>query len=821
MKKFDVKGMSCAACSARVEKAVNIVDGVTACSVSLLTNSMQVEGTASDEAIIKAVEAAGYKASVKGEAAKPTEKADDVTRGLLARMISSAVVLVALMYVSMGYVMWNFPLPSFFDGNPVAVALVELLLTLVVVVINRAFFVSGAKSIIHRSPNMDALVSVGSGAALIYSLVVTFIMTGEVAAGESMAAMHRLHSLYYESAAMILALITIGKTLEAYAKGKTTSAISALVSLTPEEATVIRDGKEAVVPSSEVAVGDIFVVRTGSRIPVDGVVVSGSGSVDESALTGESVPVEKTEGDKVSGACVSTGGFMTCRATRVGDDTTIARIIKLVEETAASKAPIARLADKVSGVFVPVVMAIALVTTVIWLLVGSGVGFALGRGISVLVISCPCALGLATPVAIMVASGVGAKRGVLYKNAAAIEKAGRIDIVALDKTGTVTEGKPAVTDFITFGVEETELKRLAYSLEKRSEHPLGKAVAAFCEGAGECEITDFEVLSGFGVSGVSDGEKVVAGKPSIAEGFTAEHRAVYDRLSGEGKTPMAFSRGGRTIGIIAVADKVKPDATETVARLHALGKRVVMVTGDNERVAKNIAAEVGIDEVRANTLPEDKAKIVGELKAGGKVAMIGDGINDAPALTAADLGIAIGAGTDVAIESADVVISGNSLGGAATAVELGGRALLNIKENLFWAFIYNVLGIPLAAGAFVWAGITLNPMIGAAAMSLSSFCVVMNALRLNLFKPKSAHKTRENADTNADKTEKGDTDMIELKIEGMMCEHCAGRVKAALEAVDGVKTVEVSLKRKTATVSGSADYAALVAAVEAAGYKAK
>lgn len=821
MKKFDVKGMSCAACSARVEKAVNIVDGVTACSVSLLTNSMQVEGTASDEAIIKAVKAAGYKASVKGEAAKPTEKADDVTRGLLARMISSAVVLVALMYVSMGYVMWNFPLPSFFDGNPVAVALVELLLTLVVVVINRAFFVSGAKSIIHRSPNMDALVSVGSGAALIYSLVVTFIMTGEVAAGESMAAMHRFHSLYYESAAMILALITIGKTLEAYAKGKTTSAISALVSLTPEEATVIRDGKEAVVPSSEVAVGDIFVVRTGSRIPVDGVVVSGSGSVDESALTGESVPVEKTEGDKVSGACVSTGGFMTCRATRVGDDTTIARIIKLVEETAASKAPIARLADKVSGVFVPVVMAIALVTTVIWLFVGSGVGFALGRGISVLVISCPCALGLATPVAIMVASGVGAKRGVLYKNAAAIEKAGRIDIVALDKTGTVTEGKPAVTDFITFGVEETELKRLAYSLEKRSEHPLGKAVAAFCEGAGECEITDFEVLSGFGVSGVSDGEKVVAGKPSIAEGFTAEHHAVYDRLSGEGKTPMAFSRGGRTIGIIAVADKVKPDATETVARLHALGKRVVMVTGDNERVAKNIAAEVGIDEVRANTLPEDKAKIVGELKAGGKVAMIGDGINDAPALTAADLGIAIGAGTDVAIESADVVISGNSLGGAATAVELGGRALLNIKENLFWAFVYNVLGIPLAAGAFVWAGITLNPMIGAAAMSLSSFCVVMNALRLNLFKPKSAHKARESADTIADKTEKGDTNMIELKIEGMMCEHCVGRVKAALEAVDGVKTVEVSLKRKTATVSGATDYAALVAAVENAGYKAK
>ena len=820
MKKFDVKGMSCAACGARVEKAVNKVDGVTACSVSLLTNSMQVDGTANDEAIIKAVETAGYKANVKGEAAKPTEKADEATKGLLARMISSAVVLVALMYFSMGHVMWGFPLPSFFDGNPVAVALVELLLTLVVVVINRAFFVSGAKSIIHRSPNMDALVSVGSGAALIYSLVVTFIMTGEVAAGESMAAMHRLHSLYYESAAMILALITIGKTLESYAKGKTTSAISALVSLTPEEATVIRDGKEVTVPSAEVKVGDLFVVRTGSRIPVDGVVVSGGGSVDESALTGESVPVEKTEGDKVSGACVSVGGFMTCRATRVGDDTTIARIIKLVEETAASKAPIARMADKVSGVFVPVVMAIALVTTVIWLLVGSGVGFALGRGISVLVISCPCALGLATPVAIMVASGVGAKRGVLYKNAAAIEKAGRIDIVALDKTGTVTEGKPAVTDFIPFGADG-ELKRLAYSLEKRSEHPLGKAVAAYCEGAGEYEIADFEVLSGFGVSGRIDGRKVAAGKPEICAELTAEQRAAFDRLSDEGKTPMCFSSGDKTIGIIAVADKVKPDANETIARLHALGKRVVMITGDNERVAKNIAAEVGIDEVRANTLPGDKAQIVVELKAGGKVAMIGDGINDAPALTAADLGIAIGASTDVAIESADVVISGNSLGGAATAVELGGKALLNIKENLFWAFIYNVLGIPLAAGAFVWAGVTLNPMIGAAAMSLSSFCVVMNALRLNLFRPKTVEKARSESKENGEKAEKGDTDMIELKIEGMMCEHCVGRVKAALEAVDGVKTVEVSLKRKTATVSGSADYAALVAAVEKAGYKAK
>ncbi len=820
MKKFDVKGMSCAACSARVEKAVNKVDGVTACSVSLLTNSMQVDGKASDEAIIKAVEAAGYRANVKGEAAKPKEQADEATKGLLARMISSAVVLVALMYVSMGYVMWGFPLPSFFDDNPVAVALVELLLTLVVVVINRAFFVSGAKSIIHRSPNMDALVSVGSGAALIYSLVVTFIMTGEVAAGESMAAAHRLHSLYYESAAMILALITIGKTLESYAKGKTTSAISALVSLTPEEATVIRDGKEVTVPSAEVKVGDLFVVRTGSRIPVDGVVVSGGGSVDESALTGESVPVEKTEGDKVSGACVSVGGFMTCRATRVGGDTTIARIIKLVEETAASKAPIARMADKVSGVFVPVVMAIALVTTVIWLIVGSGVGFALGRGISVLVISCPCALGLATPVAIMVASGVGAKRGVLYKNAAAIEKAGRIDIVALDKTGTVTEGKPAVTDFIPFGADE-ELKRLAYSLEKRSEHPLGKAVAAYCEGAGEYEIADFEVLSGFGVSGRIEGRKVAAGKPEICAELTAEQRAAFDRLSDEGKTPMCFEKDGRVIGIIAVADKVKPDANETIARLHALGKRVVMITGDNERVAKNIAAEVGIDEVRANTLPGDKAQIVVELKAGGRVAMIGDGINDAPALTAADLGIAIGAGTDVAIESADVVISGNSLGGAATAVELGGKALLNIKENLFWAFIYNVLGIPLAAGAFVWAGVTLNPMIGAAAMSLSSFCVVMNALRLNLFRPKTAHKAALKENTNGEKAGKGDTDMIELKIEGMMCEHCVGRVKAALEAVDGVKTVEVSLKRKTATVSGSADYAALVAAVEKAGYKAK
>ena len=821
MKKFDVKGMSCAACSARVEKAVNKVDGVTACSVSLLTNSMQVDGTASDEAIIKAVEAAGYRANVKGEAAKPKEQADEATKGLLVRMISSAVVLVALMYVSMGYVMWGFPLPSFFDGNPVAVALVELLLTLVVVVINRAFFVSGAKSIIHRSPNMDALVSVGSGAALIYSLVVTFIMTGEVAAGESMAAMHRLHSLYYESAAMILALITIGKTLESYAKGKTTSAISALVSLTPEEATVIRDGKEVTVPSAEVKIGDIFVVRTGSRIPVDGVVVSGSGSVDESALTGESVPVEKTEGDKVSGACVSVGGFMTCRATRVGDDTTIARIIKLVEETAASKAPIARMADKVSGVFVPVVMAIALVTTVIWLLVGSGVGFALGRGISVLVISCPCALGLATPVAIMVASGVGAKRGVLYKNAAAIEKAGRIDIVALDKTGTVTEGKPAVTDFIPFGADENELKRLAYSLEKRSEHPLGKAVAAYCEEAGEYEIADFEVLSGFGVSGSVNGRKVAAGKPDICAELTAEQRAAFDRLSDEGKTPMCFEKDGRVIGIIAVADKVKPDANETIARLHALGKRVVMITGDNERVAKNIAAEVGIDEVRANTLPGDKAQIVGELKAGGKVAMIGDGINDAPALTAADLGIAIGAGTDVAIESADVVISGNSIGGAATAVELGGKALLNVKENLFWAFIYNVLGIPLAAGAFVWAGITLNPMIGAAAMSLSSFCVVMNALRLNLFRPKTEEKALSKSKENGEKAGKGDTDMIELKIEGMMCEHCVGRVKAALEAVDGVKNVEVSLKRKTATVSGSAEYAALVAAVENAGYKAK
>lgn len=838
MQKFDVKGMSCAACGARVEKTVSALDGVTSCSVSLLTNSMQVEGSASSEAIIAAVERAGYFAAVKGAAGSAagvkSEGRDSALGGLIKRTISSAVVLVVLMYASMGGVMFGFPLPAFFDGNPVAIALVELLLALVVIVINRAFFTSGAKSLIRRAPNMDALVSVGSGAAFAYSLVVTFTMTSAVASGDVGYATELLHSLYFESAAMILALIDIGKTLEAYAKGKTTAAITALAALTPDEAVILDGEVEKVVPASSVKVGDLFVVRTGARVPVDGVIVSGGCSMDESALTGESVPVEKDEGGEVGGGCVCASGYAVCKATRVGEDSTVAKIIKLVEETAASKAPIARLADKVSGVFVPVVMLIAVVTTIVWLALGGGAGFAIARGVSVLVISCPCALGLATPVAIMVASGVGARRGVLFKSAAAIETAGRVKIVVLDKTGTVTEGKPIVTDVVAPSYDENELKRLAYSLEKRSEHPLGKAIAAGCEGAGEYDVDDFRVTSGLGVSGVIRGKTVAVGK---AKSLAGENRAFDDKiaeLSAAGKTVTLVTENGEAIGLIAVADVPKPDSADAISRLKASGKRVVILTGDDERVAARVAAQAGVDEVFADAMPADKARIVQELKAQGCVAMVGDGVNDAPALTAADLGIAIEAGTDVAIECADVVLGGNSLSGVATAVELGAKTLRNIKENLFWAFAYNTLGIPLAAGAFAFAGVALSPMIGAAAMSLSSVCVVSNALRLNLFKPKTAKndgkiaeiaaksgETDKYDDYNEDgKPVKGENIMV-IKVEGMMCMHCAGRVKAAVEAVKGVTSAEINLEKGAATVNGSADRAAVVAAIVAAGYKAE
>ena len=829
MKQYDVTGMSCAACSARVEKAVSAVPGVSACAVSLLTNSMGVEGTAEESAVIAAVEAAGYSASVKGAKPAPAEAGEDALRDrdtplLKKRLVSSLGFLLLLMYLSMGHHMWGWPVPGFLADHA-ALGLAELLLAAVVMVINQKFFVSGFRGLLHRAPNMDTLVAMGSGAAFVYSAYALFRLIGE-------RDMAWANEFYFESAAMILTLITVGKMLEARSKGKTTDALKALMRIAPKTATLLVDGREKTVPVEQVKKGDVFVVRPGENIPVDGLVLEGVSAVDESALTGESIPVDKAEGDRVSAATVNQAGYLRCEATRVGEDTTLSQIIRMVSDAAATKAPIAKTADKVSGVFVPVVIGIALMTALIWLLLGRSLGFAVARGISVLVISCPCALGLATPVAIMVGSGVGARQGILFKTAAALEETGRIDVIALDKTGTVTAGTPKVTDVIAAeGVSEDELLRVAASLESRSEHPLAGAVMAYTgdKRISPRDVQDFRALPGNGLRAVQDGESLCAGSRRFIESCislpqSAARRA--DSLATEGKTPLFFAAGQRYLGLIAVADVIKPDSAQAVRELKNLGIKVVMLTGDNQRTAEAIGREAGVDTVIAGVLPDGKESAIRDLAKYGKVAMVGDGINDAPALTRADIGIAIGAGADIAVDAADVVLMRGSLLDVAAAIRLSRAALRNIHENLFWAFFYNVVCIPVAAGAFVWAGLTLNPMLGAAAMSLSSFCVVTNALRLNLFKPHDAthdrpkKKSAEAAIQTEEQTIEEETNMTcTLKIEGMMCPHCEARVRKALEALDGVESAVVSHVSGTAIVTGSADVEALKAAVEAQDYK--
>ncbi len=830
MEQYNVTGMSCAACSARVEKAVKGVEGVTSCSVNLLTNSMGVEGTASESAIIEAVKNAGYGASKKGSAAKsePAEDAlaDRETPKLLKRLIASLAFLALLMYISMGHVMWGFPLPAFFADNPIAIGIAQMLLSAIVMVINQKFFINGTKGLLNRSPNMDTLVSLGSAASFIYSVYALFAMT----VAEHPA--HYLHDLYFESAAMILALITLGKMLEARSKGKTTDALKSLMKLAPKTATVLRGGKEETVPVENVKRGDVFIVRPGENVPVDGIILEGHSALDESALTGESVPVDKAEGDGVSAATLNTSGFLKCEATRVGEDTTISQIIKMVSDASATKAPIAKIADKVSGVFVPIVIGIALVTLAIWLALGESVGFALARGISVLVISCPCALGLATPVAIMVGSGIGAKNGILFKSAVSLENAGRVQIVALDKTGTITRGEPEVTDIVALGESEDELLSLAYSLEKKSEHPLAKAIVKKAEEAGtKCtESENFEIFAGGGLSAVIDGKEAVGGNAKFTSAkaeIPADALKKAEELSKEGKTPMYFARGGKLLGIIAVADTVKEDSAAAIAELRGMGVHTVMLTGDNKKTAEAIGKKVGVDEVVAGVLPGGKEDVIKALQKYGKVAMVGDGINDAPALTRADVGIAIGAGADVAIDAADVVLVNSRLSDACAAIRLSRRTLRTIHENLFWAFIYNAVCIPVAAGAFIWAGLTLSPMLGAAAMSLSSFCVVTNALRINLFdirSPKRDQKIKRTAEIEIaeefEETEEG-TMKKTLKIEGMMCPHCEARVKALLEAIPEVAEAAVSHKKGTAVVKLTADVSgeALAKVITDNGYK--
>ena len=833
MKQYHVTGMSCAACSARVEKAVSNVPGVTACSVSLLTNSMGVEGTAADQAIIDAVQAAGYGASVKGAQASSGSAdadalADHETPKLRRRLFWSLGFLLVLMYFSMGHMMWGWPLPKFYDGNHVAMGLTQLLLTVIIMVINQKFFISGFQALWHRAPNMDTLVALGATAAFVYSTYALFAMTGAQVRGDEQAVMNYMMDFYFESAAMILTLITVGKTLEARSKGKTTDALRSLMELAPKTATVERDGAEVTVPVEQVQKGDVFLVRPGERIPVDGVVLAGTSAVNEAALTGESIPADKAPGASVSAATVNQSGFLKCRATRVGEDTTLSQIIQMVSDAAATKAPIAKIADKVSGVFVPSVMGIALVTFVVWMLLGRTVGYALARGISVLVISCPCALGLATPVAIMVGSGMGAKNGILFKTAASLEETGRIQIVALDKTGTITSGDPTVTDICPApGVTEGELLRLACALERRSEHPLAKAVLrrAEADGLTAAEVADFQVLPGNGLRAVLDGQPLCGGNAdflrTVAE-ISAPMQTQAEALSEAGKTPLFFARGGKLLGIIAVADVLKPDSPQAVRELRNMGIRVVMITGDNARTAKAIGAQAGVDEVIAGVLPDGKEREIRRLSARGKVAMVGDGINDAPALTRADIGIAIGAGTDVAIDAADVVLVNSRLSDVPAAIRLSRATLRNIHENLFWAFFYNTIGIPIAAGVFVPLGLTLNPMFGAAAMSLSSFCVVTNALRLNLFKLRDTRHDHKRANHLKQVPEiKEETAMKKtIQIEGMMCAHCEATVKKALEALPEVTEAEVSHTAGTAVVTLSApvDDAALKAAVEAKDY---
>ena len=828
MEQYTVTGMSCAACSARVEKAVSHVPGVTSCSVSLLTNSMGVEGTADPQAVIAAVQAAGYGASLKGTAQESPDiaqqedaLADHETPVLKRRLIASLGFLIVLMYFSMGHMMWGWRLPAFFDDNHVAMGLVQMLLTIAVMVINQKFFINGFKSLFHGSPNMDTLVALGSTASFGYSTYALFAMTGAQVRGDMTAVMSYMHEFYFESAAMILALITVGKMLEARSKGKTTDALKSLMKLAPQTAVLVRGGLEVTVPIAQVRRGDIFVVRPGENIPVDGVILEGESAVNESALTGESIPVDKTVGDSVSAATSNQSGFLRCEATRVGEDTTLSQIIKMVSDAAATKAPIAKVADKVSGVFVPTVILLAILTTAVWLLCGKPIGFALARGISVLVISCPCALGLATPVAIMVGNGLGAKNGILFKTAVSLEETGKTEIVALDKTGTITRGEPRVTDLVPAdGLSDHDLLTLAAALEKRSEHPLARAVMhrADEEKLSIAEVSDFRALPGNGLTATLGGEELLGGSLSFISTkaqIPSDLRMKAESLAEEGKTPLLFAKGGRLAGIIAVADVIKEDSPAAIAALRNMGIRVVMLTGDNERTARAIGRQAGVDEVIAGVLPEGKENIIRALQKKGKVAMVGDGINDAPALTRADIGIAIGAGTDVAIDAADVVLMKSQLSDVPAAIRLSRATLRNIHENLFWAFFYNVIGIPLAAGVWIpLFGWTLNPMFGAAAMSLSSFCVVSNALRLNLFKLHDAGKDKK---IKSKKHHQEENKMEKtMKIEGMMCGHCEAAVKKALEAVDGVASAEVSHTSGTAvvTLSKSVDNAVLKKAVE-------
>ena len=853
MEQYNVTGMSCAACSARVEKAVKKVPGVTSCSVSLLTNSMGVEGTASPAAILSAVQEAGYGASPKNASASKAADtsadldalADRETPKLKRRLIASLGFLLVLMYFSMGHMMWGWPLPHWFEGNHVAMGLVQLLLAGIVMVINQKFFINGFKGLIHGAPNMDTLVALGSMASFVWSTYALFAMTRAQVDGSDELVMHYMMEFYFESSAMILTLITVGKMLEARSKGKTTDALKSLMKLAPKTATLVRDGAEVTVAIADVQKGDVFVVRPGENIPVDGVVLEGTSAVNESALTGESIPVDKAVGDKVSAATTNQSGFLRCEATRVGEDTTLAQIIKMVSDAAATKAPIAKIADTVSGFFVPAVISIAVVTTIVWLLLGHELGYALARGISVLVISCPCALGLATPVAIMVGNGLGAKNGILFKTAASLEAAGRTQIVALDKTGTITEGAPRVTDLLPAeGVSETELLTLAAALESRSEHPLAKAVLADAEAKAITppEVTDFAALPGNGLAAKLDGMGIYAGNAAFIQTKLTLPTALAqqaEKLASEGKTPLFFGGAGRLLGVIAVADTIKEDSPEAIRQLQNMGIRVVMLTGDNQRTADAIGRQAGVDEVIAGVLPDGKEIVIRQLQASGKVAMVGDGINDAPALTRADTGIAIGAGTDVAIDAADVVLMNSKLSDVPAAIRLSRATLRNIHENLFWAFIYNIIGIPLAAGLFIPFGLTLNPMFGAAAMSLSSFCVVSNALRLNLFDLHSTrhdHKTASPAaapvQSAAENNKKSDAEAPEvktedhtmkktLKVEGMMCGHCEARVKKALEALPEVDEAVVSHEAGTAIVTLNAEVAddVLKNAVEAQDYK--
>ena len=842
MEQYNVTGMSCAACSARVEKAVSAVPGVSSCSVSLLTNSMGVEGSASSAQIIKAVQDAGYGASLKNSKGRidhsEEERAleDRETPKLRKRLISSIAFLLILMYFSMGHMMLGLQLPSWFEGNHVAMALVQMVLAAVVMVINQKFFTSGFRSLVHRAPNMDSLVALGSGVSFIWSTGVLFAMTKAQMQGNAAVLESLMNELYFESAAMILTLITVGKMLEARSKGKTTDALKSLMRLSPKSAVIVRDGVETEVPIEEVRQGDIFIVRPGESIPVDGMVLEGSSAVNEAALTGESIPVDKSEGDQVSAATINQSGFIRCRATRVGEDTTLSQIIRMVSDAAATKAPIAKIADKVSGIFVPTVIVIALITTAVWLLTGRPFSFALARGISVLVISCPCALGLATPVAIMVGNGKGARNGILFKTAASLEETGRIRIIALDKTGTITSGEPRVTDVIPAeGYDEKTLLNLAASLEKRSEHPLAKAVMEYSASNGieAAEVSDFQALPGNGLTAKLDNETLTGGslsfignKASVPEELRQQARS----LSEAGKTPLLFMEGSELAGIIAVADTIKEDAKEAVSQLRAMGIRTIMLTGDNERTAKAIGRQAGVDHVIAGVLPDGKESVIRALQEKGKVAMVGDGINDAPALTRADIGIAIGAGADVAIDAADVVLMKSNLSDVSAAIRLSRATLRNIHENLFWAFFYNIIGIPIAAGVFAQMGIVLNPMIGAAAMSLSSFCVVSNALRLNLLKVHDGSRDRRPRGEVGDITdiveklskEKNMAETIRMQIEGMMCPHCEARVKKALEAIEGVQEALVSHQEGSAVVKAAGvSKETLAKAVTDVGYEVK